>query len=123
MLDKFKNLDNRIIRPLDGFEFILTSGHLYISDYFNYFETKSFINKCNNILPNIEPFNYCIKKMNNHLFWIKKTFKILLEEKEYNEIEEYENYLKEENNIIISGMSLTDPEEKDIQLLFKFVIC
>lgn len=35
MLDKFKNIDNRIIRPLDGFEFILISDHLYISDYFN----------------------------------------------------------------------------------------
>ena len=108
---------------MDGFEFILTNGHLYITDFFDYFESKSFINKCNNILPNIEPFNYSIKKLNNYLFWIKKPFKILIEEKEYKEIEEYQNYLKEEPKIIIPGLTIIDPEEKDIQLLFKFVIC
>ena len=123
MWDEYKKIDNRIIRPLDGFEFILTTGHLYITDFFDYFETKSFINKCNNILPNIEPFNYSIKKLNNYLFWIKKPFKILLEEKEYKEIEEYQNYLKEEPKIIIPGLSIIDTEEKDIQLLFKSVIC
>ena len=69
------------------------------------------------------PFNYSIKKINNYLFWIKKPFKILIEEKNYKEIEEYENYLKEEKNIVIPGKYLTDPEEKDIQILFKFVIC
>ena len=123
MWDQYKQIDNRIIRPLDGFEFILTTGHLYVTDYFDYFETQLFINKCNTILPKIEPFNYSIKKINNYLFWIKKPFKILIEEKNYKEIEEYENYLKEEKNIVIPGIHLTDPEEKDIQILFKFVIC
>ena len=123
MWDEYKKIDNRIIRPLEGFEFILTTGHLYITDYFDFFDTKSFIDKCNNILTKIEPFNYSIKKMNNYFFWIKKPFKILLEEKKYKEIEEYEKYLEEEKNIIIPGLSLIDPEEKDIQLLFKFSLC
>ena len=123
MWEEFINKDNRIIRPLDGFEFILTSGFLYITDFFDFFDTKIFKNKCNEILPKIEPFNYSIKKMNNYMFWIKKPFKILLEEKEYNEIEEYENYMKEEDKIIIPGITLIDKEENDIQLLYKFVIC
>ena len=123
MWDEYKKIDNRIIRPLDGFELILTSGFLYITDYFDFFDTKIFIDKCNDILPKIEPFNYSIKSLNNYFFWINKPFKILLEEKEYSETEEYENYLKEEEKIIIPGLSLKDPEEKDIQLLFKFVIC
>ena len=123
MWDEYKKIENRIIRPLDGFEFILTSGFLYITDYFDFFDTKLFIDKCNDILPKIEPFNYSIKSLNNYFFWINKPFKILLEEKEYSEIEEYENYLKEEEKIIIPGLSLKDPEEKDILLLFKFVIC
>ena len=123
MWEEFINKDNRIIRPLDGFEFILTSGFLYITDFFDFFDTKIFKNKCNEILPKIEPFNYSIKKMNNYMFWIKKPFKILLEEKEYNEIEEYENYMKEEDKIIIPGITLIDKDENDIQLLYKFVIC
>ena len=123
MWEEYKKIDNRIIRPLDGFEFILTTGFLYVTDYFDFFDTKEFINNCNNNLKKIEPFNYSLKKLNNHLFWIKKPFKILIEDKEYTEIEEYENYLKEETKIIIPGMSLIDPDEKDIQLLFKFVIC
>ena len=123
MWEEYKTIDNRIIRPLDGFEFILTSGFLYVTDYFDFFDTTNFINNCNNNLTKIEPFNYSLKKMNNHLFWIKKPFKILIEEKEYSEKEEYENFLQEESKIIVPGMSLTDPEEKDILLLFKFVIC
>ena len=123
MWEEYKKLDNRIIRPLDGFEFILTSGFLYITDFFDFFDTKSLANACNIIFPKIEPFNYAIKMINNYLFWIKKPFKILLEEKKYSEIEEYENYLKEEENIVIPGIKLKHPEEKDIQLLFKFVGC
>ena len=123
MFDNYKKIDNRILRPLDGFEFILTNGFLYITDYFDYFDTKIFQENCNKILPNIEPFNYSIKKYNNYMFWIKKPFKILLEEKEYSEIEEFTNYLKEESKIIIPGMNLIDQDEKDILLLFKFVIC
>ena len=123
MWEKYKKIDNRIIRPLDGFEFILTTGFLYITDFFDYFDTNKFIENCNNILPKIEPFNYCLKKLNNYLFWIKKPFKILLEEKEYSEVEEYENYLKEETKIVIPGMTLIDQEEKDIIQVFKFVIC
>ena len=123
MWDDYIKIDNRIIRPLDGFEFILTSGFLYVTDFFDFFEIGNFKNKCNEILPKIEPFNYAIKNINNYLFWIKKPFKILLEEKIYSEIEEYENYLKEETKIIIPGMTLIDKEEKDVQILFKFVIC
>ena len=123
MWEEFINIDNRIIRPLDGFEFILTSGFLYVTDFFDFFETNIFQNKCNEILPKIEPFNYSIKKINNYIFWIKKPFKILLEEKEYNEIEEYENYMKEEDKIIIPGITIFDKEENDIQLLYKFSIC
>ena len=122
MWDDYIKIDNRIIRPLDGFEFILTSGFLYVTDFFDSFEIGNFKNKCNEILPKIEPFNYAIKNINNYLFWIKKPFKILLEEKIYSEIEEYENYLKEETKIIIPGMTLIDKEEKDVQILFKFVI-
>ena len=123
MWEENKNIDKRIIRPLDGFEFILTSGFLYVTDFFDFFDTQTFINKCNEILPNIEPFNYSIKSINNYLFWINKPFKILLEEKNYNEVEEYDNYLKEEENIIIPGLSLKDPEETNILILYKFVIC
>ena len=123
MFDEYKKKDSRIIRPLDGFEFILTSGYLYITDYFNYFDTQVFKEKCNSILPNIEPFNYSVKKLDNHFFWIKKPFKIFLEEKPYNEDEEYENFLKSENKRVIPGRLLIDPEESDIQLLFKFSIC
>ena len=78
MWEEFINIDNRIIRPLDGFEFILISGFLYITDFFNFFDTKIFQNKCNEIFPRIEPFNYSIKKINNYMYWIKKPFKILL---------------------------------------------
>ena len=123
MWEDYIKLDSRIIRPLDGFEFILTSGFLYVTDFFDFFSTESFRNKCNEILPKIEPFNYSIKKLNNYMFWIKKPFKIILEEKEYNEIEEYETYIKEEKKIIIPGISLIDKDENDVQNLFKFVIC
>ena len=123
MWEEYIKKDNRIIRPLDGFEFILTSGFLYVTDFFDFIDIENFKNKCNEILAKILPFNYAIKKIDNYLFWIKKTFKKILEEKKYSEIEEYENYLKEESQIIIPGLSLTDEEEKDVQHLFKFVIC
>ena len=94
-----------------------------MTDFFDFIDIENFKNKCNDILVKILPFNYAIKKIDNYLFWIKKPFKIILEEKKYSEIEEYENYLKEETKIIIHGLSLIDEEEKDVLHLFKFVIC
>ena len=61
MWEDYIKLDSRIIRPLDGFEFMLTSGFLYVTDFFDFFSAESFRNKCNEILPKIEPFNYSIK--------------------------------------------------------------
>ena len=61
MWQDYIKLDSRIIRPLDGFEFMLISGFLYVTDFFDFFNAESFRNKCNEILPKIEPFNYSIK--------------------------------------------------------------
>ena len=82
MWDDYIKIDNRIIRPLDGFEFILTSGFLYVTDFFDFFEIGNFKNKCNEILPKIEPFNYAIKNI-NILKLVIKGFnqKIILTEK------------------------------------------
>ena len=81
MWEEYIKKDNRVIRPLDGFEFILTSGFLYVTDFFDFIDIENFKNKCNDILVKILPFNYAIKKIDNYLFWIKKPFKIILEEK------------------------------------------
>ncbi len=61
MWEDYIKLDSRIIRPLDDFEFMLTSGFLYVADFFDFFSSDPFRNKCNEILPKIEPFNYSIK--------------------------------------------------------------
>jgi len=62
------------------------------------------------------------KKIDGHLFWIEKPFKMILEEVEWNENEEIENHLKNEDKIIIPFKPILD-EEKDVTGMYSFRVC
>ena len=123
MWEKYKKIDDRVIRPLDGFEFCLMSGFLSVTDIFPKFSTENFIKNAEENLPKIEFFNYSIKMINKYPFWIKKSFKINIEIIEWTESEELEPLLEKEEETPVKTIKVFDKDEKDIVGTLKFRIC
>jgi len=74
-------------------------------------------------LSKYEVFHYAMKRLNGHLFWIKKPFEMQVEEVEWTEGEEMENFLRNESKIVIPFQFYMDEKEKDVLLLFHFRVC
>ena len=123
MWEKYIQKDNRIIRPLDGYECVLIYSYLNVVDIFPKFSVEDFKKNAQENLLNIEFFNLSIKLMDNHSFWIRKPFQIHIEEVEWSKDEEIENVLKNEEKTITQFQNVHDKEEKDIIIPFLFKIC
>ena len=123
MWEKYIQKDNRIIRPLDGYECVLIYSYLNVIDVFPKFSVEDFKKNAQENLSNIEFFNLSIKLMDNHSFWIRKPFQIYIEEVEWSKDEEIENVLKNEEKTITQFQNVHDKEEKDIIIPFLFKIC
>ena len=123
MWEKYKEKDNRIIRPMDGYESVLISMYLNIIDVFPEFSVEDFRKNAQENLSNIEFFNISIKLIDKHPFWIKKAFKINIKEIEWTEDEEIDTLLKKEQETITPLQKVYDEKEKDIIIPFLFEIC
>ncbi|ORX84930.1 hypothetical protein BCR32DRAFT_276674 [Anaeromyces robustus] len=123
MFEEFKKIDHRIIRPINGNEFFITSSLLNLTDFFPKFSIEDFKKRAQENLSKIKVFNYALKKINNYYFWIEKPFKIHIQEIPWKEEEELDHYLKSENKIILPFDPINDEEEKDVLLLYNFKIC
>ena len=123
MWEKYKEKDNRIIRPMDGYESVLISMYLNIIDVFPEFSIEDFRKNAQENLSNIEFFNIGIKLIDKHPFWIRKPFKMNLKEIEWTEDEEIDVILKKEHEIITPLQKVYDEKDKDIIIPFLFEIC
>ncbi|OUM70282.1 hypothetical protein PIROE2DRAFT_1706 [Piromyces sp. E2] len=97
MWEYFIEKDNRIIRPLDGTEFILNNFYINVVDVFPKFSIEEFKKNAQEELSKVEIFNIATKTIDDHIFYIKKPFQIHVEEE------------VEENN--------------DVNICFLFKIC
>lgn len=123
MWEKYKKIDSRIIRPMDGYESVLISMYLNIIDVFPEFSIKDFKKNAQENLSNIEFFNISIKLIDKHPFWIKKPFKMSIKELEWKEDEEIDEILKHEHEKITPLEKVYDEDEKDVIVPFLFEIC
>jgi len=123
MWENYIKQDNRIIRPLDGYECVLTGGYLNVIDVFPKFSIEEFKKKAQENLSKIEIFNYAIKFIDEHSFWIKKPFKIHLEEVEWTEDEEIENLLRNEEKTPRPCQNVRYEDEDDVIVCFLFKVC
>ena len=123
MWDEYIKKDSRIIRPMDGYESVLIYSYLNVTDTFPKFSIQDFKKNAQENLSKIELFNISIKKFDNHPFWIKKPFKLYLEEVEYTEDEEIENVLKNEYKTLTPLQKVYDKDEEGIIIPFLFKIC
>jgi len=122
MWEQYKEKDNRIIRPVNGNEIFTTSTYVNIFDIFPKFSVEEFKKNAQENLSKIECFNLAVKVLDNHLFWIKKPFEVHLEEVEYSENEEIDNYLKNEDKYIIQYEPKLE-ENHDVFVMYYFKIC
>jgi len=122
MWEEYKAKDSRIVRPVNGNEIFTTSIYLNVTDVFPKFSIEEFKKNAQENLSKIEVFNYAIKRIDGHLFWIKKPFEIHLEEVEWTENEEIENFLKNEDKIITPYTPILE-EENDVNVLYFFKAC
>ena len=123
MWEEYIEKDNRIIRPLDGYEYGLIFSYLNITDVFPKFSIEDFKKNAQDNLSKIEIFNLTIKIIDGNPFWIKKPFNIHLEEVEWSEDEEIENVLKNEYETLTPFQNVRDKEENDVIVSFLFKIC
>jgi len=123
MWEEYKKKDDRIIRPLDGYECCLIESYINVTDVLPKFSIDEFKKKAQENLSKIEIFNFSIKLIDGHSFWIKKPFKIHVEEVEWNESEEIENLLNNEDKVITPNQNVRDENEKDVIICFLFRIC
>jgi len=122
MWEQYKEKDSRIIRPINGNEFFTASTYVNIFDVFPKFSAEEFKKNAQENLSKIECFNLAIKRIGKDLFWINKPFEVHLEEVEWSENEEVENYLKNEDKYVIPY----DPkfeENHDVSVMYYFKIC
>jgi len=122
MWEQYKEKDSRIIRPINGNEFFTVSTYVNIFDVFPKFSAEEFKKNAQENLSKIECFNLAIKRIGKDLFWINKPFELHLEEVEWNENEEVDNYLKNEDKYVIPY----DPkyeENNDVFVMYYFKIC
>jgi len=123
MWQKYRAIDPRVIRPVDGTEFFVSDWYINLADVFPKISAEEFKKRAEENLSKIELFNYALKRINGHLFFIRKPFKMHLEEVEYTEDEEMENFLKTKDKMIIPYKLIQEKDDKDVQALFSFKIC
>jgi len=123
MWKEYRAIDPRVIRPVDGTEFFVADYFINITDVFPKISTEEFKKRIQENFSKIELFNLAYKRINGSLFFIRKPFKLHLEEIEYTEDEEMENYLKAKNNLIVPYEPIFEKDDKDVQALFYFKIC
>jgi len=123
MWKKYRTLDPRVIRPIDGSEFFVSNYYINVSDIFPKISTEEFRKRAQENFSNIELFNLALKRINGHLFFIHKPFKIHLKEIEYTEDEEMENFFETKDEMIIPHETIYEKDDKDVQSLFSFKIC
>ncbi|ORX85133.1 hypothetical protein BCR32DRAFT_265883 [Anaeromyces robustus] len=122
MWEEYKAKDSRIVRPVNGNEIFISGVYFNLTDVFPKFSVEEFKKNAEENLPKIKAFNYYQKKIDGHLFWIEKPFKMNIEEVEWSENEEIENHLKNEDKIIIPFKPILD-EEKDVSGMYSFRVC
>ncbi|ORX81324.1 hypothetical protein BCR32DRAFT_268332 [Anaeromyces robustus] len=122
MWEEYKAKDSRIVRPVNGIEIFTTNMYLNVTDVFPKFSVEEFKKNAQENLSKIEVFNYAIKRIDGHLFWIKKPFEMHLEEVEWTENEEIENYLKNEDKIVLPFAPILE-EDNDVFVLSSFKVC
>jgi len=74
MWEQFKEKDSRIIRPINGNEFITVSMNINIVEVFPKFTIEEFKKRAQENLPKIKLFNYALKRIGHHLFWMERPF-------------------------------------------------
>jgi len=122
MWEQYKEKDSRIIRPLDGSEFVLNGYYINVIDVFPKFSTEEFVKRAQEELSKVEIFNIAIKIIDGHFFFIKKPFQVHIEEVEWTENEEIENYLKNQDQMVIQFERPME-ENNDVIVCFSFKIC
>jgi len=123
MWKEYRAIDSRVIRPIDTNELFITNAYLNATDVFPKISTEEFKKRAEKNFPKIELFNIAFKKINGHLFFIHKPFKLYLKEVEYTEDEEIENFLKTKDKMIIPYEPIQVEDDKDVQALISFKIC
>jgi len=123
MWKEYRAIDPRVIRPVDGNEFFVAGTYINVTDVFPKIDTEEFRRRAQENLSKLDLFNLSLKRINNHLFFIRKPFKIHIDEVEYNEDEEIDNWIKKSDQIPLEYRVVFDEEEKDVQLLYNFRIC
>jgi len=123
MWNEYRFIDPRVIRPVDSNEYFVLNFYVSVSDVFPKISTEEFKRRAQENLSKLEIFNIALKRINNHYFFIRKPFKIHVEEVEYNESEEMDYYLKNEDDIVIPFESFQEKDDTDVRYLFKFKIC
>ena len=123
MWKEYRALDSRIIRPVDAADFFVSDYYINVTDVFPKTSTKEFKKRVEENFSKIELFNLALKRINGHLFFIHKPFKMHLEEIKYTEDEEIENFLKKKDKMIIPHETIKEEDDKDVQALFSFKIC
>eukprot|EP00833_Pecoramyces_ruminatium_P017335 jgi/Orpsp1_1/1191367/evm.model.d7180000085196.1 len=123
MWKDYRAIDPRVIRPLDGTEFFVLCCYINVTDVFPKISTEEFKKRAEENLSKIKLFNLALKRINGHLFFINKPFKMHLKEVEYNENEEIENYLKFKDKSIIPYEPIQEKDDEGVQSLFHFKIC
>jgi len=122
MWEQYIEKDNRIIRPLDGSEFVLNGYYISVVDVFPKFSTEDFKKRIQEELSKVEIFNIAIKIIDGHFFFIKKPFEAHVQEVEWTEDEEIENYLQHQDQMVIPYERLMD-ENHDVIVCFSFKVC
>ncbi|ORX77794.1 hypothetical protein BCR32DRAFT_328779 [Anaeromyces robustus] len=122
MWEEYKAKESRIIRPINGLEFFTSGVYFNVTDVFPKFSVEEFKKNAEENLSKIQIFNYALKRVDGHLFWINKPFKMHLEEVEWTENEEIENHLKNEDKIIIPFKPLFE-ENNEVTVLYFFRVC
>jgi len=122
MWEQYKEKDNRILRPLDGSEFVVNGFYINIVDVFPKISTEDFKKRIQEELPKVDIFNITIKIMDGHFFFIKKPFEAHVQEVEWTENEEIENYLQHQGQMVIPYERQME-ENNDVVVCFSFKIC
>jgi len=122
MWEEYKAKDSRIVRPLNGLEFFTAGLYFSLTDVFPKFSVEDFKKRVEENLPKIKVFNYGIRRIDGHLFFIEKPFKLYLEEVEWTENEEIENHLKNEDKYVIPYTPIFE-ENNEVTVLYFMRVC
>jgi len=127
MWKEYRAIDPRVIRPIDGNEFFLTTCYNHITDVLPRISAEEFKKRVEENFSRIELFNLALKKINGHYFFIHRPFKINIEEEECTEDKELDYYSENGKEYIIpwepiKEKYIKDVNDKDVKLLYHFKI-